>query len=103
MKLTATAGQYNSASEKLQLSGVVRLKNSSYTVDLKSADVDFKSSLYVTRDHIDVVTDKGMTIQADSATAEDNATKLTFTGHVKTRIPPPGSDEEPAPQMKSDP
>ena len=102
MKLTATQGHYNSATETLKLSGVVRLKNSSYTVNLKSAEVDFKGGVYVTHEPIEVVTSKGMTIQADSATAQDNATKLNFAGHVKTEIPPQGGDEEPAPEMKSD-
>jgi hypothetical protein len=103
MKLTATQGRYNTAWENLKLSGVVRLKNSSYTVNLKSAEVDFKAGVYLTRQAIEVITTKGMTIQADSATAQDNATKLNFVGHVKTEIPPQGGDEEPAPEMKSDP
>jgi lipopolysaccharide export system protein LptC len=101
MKLSATQGLYNSTSENLKLSGVVRLKNSKYTVNLKSAEVDFKAGLYLTHEPIDVITDKGMTIQADSATARDNASKLTFDGHVKTEIPPQGGDQEPAPEMKN--
>jgi lipopolysaccharide export system protein LptC len=101
MKLSATQGHYNSTSENLKLSGVVRLKNSKYTVNLKSAEVDFKAGLYLTHEPIDVITDKGMTIQADSATARDNASKLTFDGHVKTEIPPQGGDQEPAPEMKN--
>jgi lipopolysaccharide export system protein LptC len=101
MKLTATQGHYNTASEALRLSGDVRLKNSAYTVNMKSAEVDFKGGVYVTHEPIEVVTDKGMTIQADSATARDNATKLNFEGHVKTNIPPQGDDDAPAPEMKS--
>jgi len=102
MKLSATRGHYNSASENLSLSGVVQLKNSSYTVNLKSAEVDFKAGAYTTHEPIEVVTDKGMTINADSATARDNATKLNFEGHVRTYIPPQSGDETPAPEMKSD-
>jgi lipopolysaccharide export system protein LptC len=86
-KLTASNGHYDTAAEKMQLTGVVQMKNSSYTVDLKSADVDFKSNVYKTHEQINVVTSSGMTVQADSAVAEENATKLTFVGHVKTTVP----------------
>lgn len=99
-QISATTGHYDTATEKMQLFGVVRLRNSSYTVDLKSADIDFKSNLYKTGEPIKVVTSSGMTITADSATAEDNATKLSFVGHVKTLIPPQ-QDRGDTPQMKS--
>jgi lipopolysaccharide export system protein LptC len=100
-KLTATSGHYDTNSEKLQLYGVVRLKNSSYTVDLKSADVDFKANVYASKEHVSVVTASGMTIEADSARAEDNASNLSFVGHVKTNVPAQQDRGEP-PQMKSD-
>ena len=99
--LTATAGHYNTASEKLQLSGVVQLKNANYTIDLKSADVDFKANVYTTREPIHVVTSSGMTVEADSARAEDNATKLSFSGHVKTTVPAQQDKNAPT-QMKSE-
>ena len=47
--------------KSMQLSGVVRLKNTNYTVDLKSAEVDFKTNVYVTHEPINVVTSSGMT------------------------------------------
>jgi lipopolysaccharide export system protein LptC len=99
-KLTASTGHYDTATEKMHLSGVVRLKNSSYTVDLKSADIDFKTNLYKTDEAVSVVTSTGMTVTADSAIAEQNATKLSFTGHVKTLVPPQQGRGE-GPQMKS--
>jgi len=98
-KLTATSGHYDTASEKLQLFGVVQLKNTNYTFDLKSADVDFKANVYVTHEPIHVVTSSGMTVEADSARAEDNASKLSFSGHVKTTVPP--QDKSDATQLKS--
>ncbi len=100
-KLSATAGHYEAQEEKLKLYGVVQLKNASYTVDLKSADVDFKANAYSTEDPISVVTSSGMTIVADKAQAAENASKLSFFGHVKTTMPA-RDDHDPAPAMKSE-
>ncbi len=100
-KLSATAGHYDTGTEKLKLSGVVQIKNPSYTVELKSADVDFKANVYSTDDPIHVVTSSGMTIDADSAKAENNASQLSFTGHVKTTVPAQQDRSEPPP-MKSE-
>ncbi len=92
--VTATTGHYDTAKETLDLSGIVRLKNNSYTVDLKTAHVDFKTNAYMTRDGITVVTTSGTSIVADGATVRENAQLITFQGHVKTMIPPRDADAD---------
>ena len=101
-KLSAEAGRYDSAQETLDLSGLVRLRNTSYTIDMKNAHINFKTGVYQTSEPIMVIMSAGTTIVADSALARDNGSVLQFAGHVKTRIPPTGGGAGPAPQMKGD-
>jgi lipopolysaccharide export system protein LptC len=88
LHLTATRGHYDTEKEALDLSGIVHLRNSSYTVDLKNAHVDFKSNAYDTREGVTVVTTSGTSIVADAASVRENAQVISFEGHVKTLIPP---------------
>jgi len=90
LHVTATRGHYDSVREQLELSGVVRLKNSSYTVDLRSAHIEFKTGAYSSREPVTVVTASGASISADSGSARDNGNEITFEGHVKTMIRPNG-------------
>ena len=59
LHLTATSGHYDSSHERIDLFGVVRMKNSSYTIDLRSAHIEFKTGEYSSRDPITVVTTYG--------------------------------------------
>jgi lipopolysaccharide export system protein LptC len=86
LHLTATSGHYDSGREQLDLSGVVRLKNSSYSIDLRSAHIEFKTGAYSSREPVTVVTTSGTSIVADSGSARDNGKEITFEGHVKTMI-----------------
>jgi len=92
LHLTATSGHYDSGREQLDLSGVVRLKNSSYSIDLKSAHIDFKTGSYSSREPVTVVTASGASMTADSGSARDNGKEITFEGHAKTTIRPSGAD-----------
>src|SRR5271155_1356368 len=92
MRLSATSGHYDSGHERLDLSGVVRLKNSSYTIDLRSAHIDFKTGVYSSREPVTVVTASGTSISADSGWARDNGKEFRFEGHVKSTIRPNSSD-----------
>ena len=94
LHLTATKGHYDTEKEALDLSGIVHLRNSSYTVDLKTAHVDFKTNAYDTRDGATVVTASGTSIVADAASVRENAQVITFEGHVKTIIPPHDGNAE---------
>jgi lipopolysaccharide export system protein LptC len=84
LHLTATAGHYDSSRERLDLSGAVRLKNSSYAIDLRSARIEFKTGAYSSREPLTVITTSGATMSADSGSARDNGDEITFEGHVKS-------------------
>jgi lipopolysaccharide export system protein LptC len=88
LHLTATSGHYDSARESLDLAGVVQLKNNSYTVDLSSAHIDFKSGAYASQAPVTVVTASGASIVADSAQVRDNGKEIMFDGHVRSIIRP---------------
>jgi lipopolysaccharide export system protein LptC len=100
LHLTATSGHYDSSQERLDLSGVVRLKNSSYSIDLRSAHIDFKTGSYSSREPVTVVTAAGASITADSGSARDNGKEITFEGHAKTTIRPSGADRSVADSIK---
>jgi hypothetical protein len=70
----------------------VRLKNSSYTIDLRSAHIEFKTGVYSSREPVTVVTTSGTSISADSGSARDGGKEITFEGHVKSTIRPNGAD-----------
>ena len=98
--ITAAVGLYDSASQSLQLSGDVRIHNSSYDVKLKSANIDFKGGVYRSNEPVTLVIANGTTVWADSALAGGNDQALTFSGHVRTLfLPDAGSDAGPG-EMK---
>lgn len=100
LHITAAVGLYDSAGQSLDLSGDVRIHNSSYDVKLRSANVDIKGGVYRSDEPVTVVIASGATVLADSALARDNGQELTFSGHVKsTFLPDARSDAAPA-EMK---
>ena len=100
MKLKAAKGHYNNDKGVMEMTGAVRLSSVDYQVDMNSVYIDFKAGVYQTHEPIQVVTATGMTIVADSALAADNGTTLTFTGRVKTTIPPQGAGPAATAEMK---
>jgi lipopolysaccharide export system protein LptC len=100
LHLSATSGHYDTEHERLELGGVVRFANSRYTVDLKSAHIDFKSGAYTTSDPVTALIGEGNSIVADSASVRDNASVITFEGHVRSIFRAPGAAE---PTKESDP
>ncbi len=92
MHLTATSGHYDSGREQLDLSGVVRLKNSSYTIGLRSAHIEFKTGTYNSREPVTVLTSTGTSITADAGSALDNGKQIEFEGHVKSIIRPSSAE-----------
>ena len=103
MKLKASTGHYNSDKGIMELKGHVRLSSVDYQIEMNSVYIDFKAGAYETHEPIQVVTATGMTIVADAASASDNGTLLTFTGRVKTNIPPPDAGPAAAAEMKGNP
>jgi len=84
LHIAAAVGLYDTASQSLDLSQDVRIHNSHYDVNLRSATIDFKAGVYRSGEPVTVVTTNGATISADSALARDNGEELTFSGHVRS-------------------
>ncbi len=99
--LRADAGVYDSVAEHMELSGNVQIKNSRFTVLLRSARFDFKSGVYGSDDPVEVQAGDGTTIVADRAAAVHHGQELTFEGHVRTRIVPQ-TNQPPTADMKKD-
>ncbi len=84
LHMSASAGHYDTERETLHLSGVVRLRNSRYTIDLSDAQIDFKSGAYASSQPVSVAFGEGNSITADSALARDSGKEITFGGHVRS-------------------
>jgi lipopolysaccharide export system protein LptC len=100
LHLTAVTGHYDTEREGLDLSGVVHLHNSQYTVDLHSVHIDFKTGAYKTQEPVTVVTSTGTSIVADSALVLDNGKEIEFEGHVKSVIRSNDAESAPAQVVK---
>ncbi|HTR14616.1 MAG TPA: LPS export ABC transporter periplasmic protein LptC [Roseiarcus sp.] len=85
-RVHANAGVYDSASERMRLSGDVRIGNSKFEVWLRTADIDFKSGVYASGEPVEVHVGQNATINGDRAVARNNGQEFTFEGHVRTRI-----------------
>ena len=99
--LSADAGVYDSVAEHMELTGNVRIKNTQFTVLLRSARFDFKSGVYGSDENVEVHAGDGTTIFADRAAAINNGQELTFEGHVRTRVVPQTA-QQPAAEIKKD-
>ena len=100
LHISATQGHYETVRETLDLTGVVRLKNSRYTVELTSAHIDFKSNAFTTQEPVSVLVDTGTSIVADGASVRDNGQEISFLGHVKTIIRSRDGDADAARSIK---
>jgi lipopolysaccharide export system protein LptC len=100
MKLKASTGHYNNDKGIMELTGSVRFSSVDYQVETNSVNIDFKAGVYETHEPIQIVTATGVTIVADAASATDNGRLLTFTGRVKTNIPPQGAGPAATAEMK---
>jgi len=85
-RVRADAGLYDSAKERMRLSGNVRIGNGKFDVRLQTADIDFKSGVYESDEPVEVHVGQEATINGDRAVARNNGQEFTFEGHVKTRI-----------------
>jgi lipopolysaccharide export system protein LptC len=99
--LSSDAGVYDSVGEHMELSGNVRIKNTRFTVLLRSARFDFKSGVYGSDENVEVQAGDGTTIFADRAAAINHGQELTFEGHVRTRIVPQ-TNQRPTAEIKKD-
>ena len=101
--LTAGAGHYDTGKELITLTGIVRLRNSHYSVNLRTAIIDFKSGFYRSLEPVTVITNNGASITADSAFMRGNGEDISFVGHVRTRIQPGADEGVPGSMKGSDP
>jgi len=82
IKLTAGSGTYDTSAEQLDVSDEVRIKSPQYDVAMTSASVDFKNGLYSSSEPVKIVASNGMTVNADSVSADDGGRELQFDGNV---------------------
>ena len=92
-RISADAGVYDSAGERMQLSDNVRIGNSRFEVRLRKADIDFRAGVYQSDEPVEAHVGDGTTIFGDRATARNNGQEFTFEGHVRTKIVPPAGTE----------
>ncbi len=90
-RLSADAGVYDSAAERMKLSSNVRIGSARFEVRLRSADIDFKTGVYQSDEPVEVHVGDGTTITGDRATARNNGQELIFEGRVRTTINPPAA------------
>jgi lipopolysaccharide export system protein LptC len=82
VRLTATAGVFDSQKEQMQLRGQVGLKtDSGYDVKLTSADIDFKAATVNSREPV-TVTSGGTRIDSKALEVTDNGKVISFLGGV---------------------
>jgi lipopolysaccharide export system protein LptC len=80
--VSAQQGIYDSANDKMNLKGDVRIKNSTgYDLRLNSARMDFKTGGLVSLDPVEVQLDGG-TVKANQLEVSDNGHKVSFDGDV---------------------
>jgi len=98
--ITANLGLYDTAKEHMDVSDNVRLRSPQYDVRLKSAGIDFKSGVYISKEPVTIVTSSGMTLAGDAISATDNGKELAIEGHVKTMIPSASPGDETKPELR---
>ncbi len=95
LHVEASSGLYNTGKEAMDLSGVVRLRNSRYTVELKSAHIDFRAGAYSSTDPVNVLIFPASTISSDSASVREGGKEIEFDGHVKSLMRSDGDSDAP--------
>jgi lipopolysaccharide export system protein LptC len=98
--MTADSGFYDSSKEEMDVSDNVRLKSPQYEVSLKSASIDFRNGLYMSKEPVTILTTSGTTLTGDAISAVDNGKELALEGHVKTVIPAASAPTETQVQTK---
>ena len=88
-RVTADAGIYDSVAERMKLSSNVRIGSARFVVQLRSADIDFKTGVYQSDEAVEVYVGDGTIITGDRAMARHNGQELIFEGRVRTTIKPP--------------
>jgi len=88
-RVEAATGRFDTQAEFLELTRDVRVVSTSgYTVDLRSASIDFKTGNVTSPDPVRVEFDSG-TIEADGINVVENGKVITFEGNVRSVLAAP--------------
>lgn len=88
-RVEAATGRFDTQAELLELTRDVRVVSTSgYTIDLRSANIDFKTGNVTSPDPVRVEFDAG-TIEADGINVVENGKIITFEGNVRSVLAAP--------------
>ncbi len=88
-RVEAATGRFDTQAELLELTRDVRvISTSGYTIDLRSARIDFKTGNVSSPDPVRVEFDAG-TIEADGMNVVENGKVISFEGNVRSVLAPP--------------
>ncbi|MDB5643799.1 MAG: hypothetical protein JWN07_3116 [Hyphomicrobiales bacterium] len=83
LHVVSAAGTYDSLREFMDFTKPVRIKSSTYDIDMKSAKMDFKAGTVATEQDVKVVLSTGE-ILAESMNILDNGQNIVFEGRVRS-------------------
>jgi lipopolysaccharide export system protein LptC len=88
-RVEAATGRFDTQAELLELTRDVRvISTAGYTVDLRSANIDFKTGNVTSPDPVRVQFDAG-TIEADGMNVVENGKVISFEGNVRSVLAAP--------------
>ncbi len=95
LKVTAPAGRFDSGADLMKMTtdksdSKIRLRGSTYSITLNSADVNFKAGTVLSEDPVSVTMNNGA-IQAKGLKVEDNGKRIVFIGDVRSVIRAPAA------------
>lgn len=93
VRVVSTAGLYDSLREVMDFSKPVRIKSTSYDIDMKSAKMDFKTGTVATEQDVKVVLSGGE-ILADRMNILDNGQNIVFQGGVRSTFESEGGSQD---------
>ena len=87
--ILANSGIYDSKADSMSLTDDVKIANTSgYTLNMKSATIDFRAGLLSSHERLRVDL-KGGTVSADDMAISNNGHVIDFKGHVTSSFDPP--------------
>ena len=88
-------GLYDSKADTMVLAGDVKIANTSgYTLNMKSATMDFHQGIFSSHERLRVDL-KGGVVNADDLSISNNGHMIAFQGHIASTFDPPDEGSEP--------
>ncbi len=98
--ILADHGLYDGKADLMTLNGAVRIANTSgYTLNMKSATMDFHQGIFSSHERLRVDL-KGGVVNADDLSISNNGHMIAFQGHIASTFDPP--DEGSAPGIAAE-